>query len=396
MRVFLRDVIAVWAVTALLLGGLGTVFVLSSADAVYAKHGKNDRDGERGGGRKGGDRDKGDRDKGDRKGGDRDKGERHGKKGKGGKHNKHHAGGKYKDKHDGWHGKKYGKHKGWKGKKYGKHKGWKGKKYGKYRDDYKGWKSKKYYGKKKGWKDFDRRDFGRWGRAAFADMERDIRRAFGREDRRARYYGSRDGFRPKQRVRKMERSIRPKMRRDPLVAAITSPDGSDKLRNLNAAKANYNAFRNASPNSNVGKIAAYQASAEDYYTSRERLQRRKARLKNLDENYTGRSSGDVLGDIADLDPDSPTFEQDLDKLENELSDAQSYEQRRDALSKSISVAKKDVVENLQQAEADFFDASKGREVTKQTLGQLHRILGLPKPVDRPKGDKPTEQVASAD
>ncbi|MEP2029867.1 MAG: hypothetical protein ABJI96_14285, partial [Paracoccaceae bacterium] len=43
--------------------------------------------------------------------------------------------------------------------------------------------------------------------------------------------------------------------RDPLVAAITDPYGSDKLKNLNASNAAAQAFRNASPNSNVGKIA---------------------------------------------------------------------------------------------------------------------------------------------
>lgn len=346
---FLRDVIAAWAVFALFLGGIGTVFVISSADSVYAKSGH----GERGGGHKGGG--KGDRDKGDRSGGDRDKGERHGKKGKHGNNDRHHSVGKHHGKHDGWRGQKHGSR-----------------------------------------KDRDRRTYGRGGDTFISGFERDLRRAFGREERRTRDHSSDNRYKPQRRAKTLDRSVRPKARRDPLVASITSPYGSDKLRNLNAAKASPVAFRNASPNSNVGKISAYQASAEAYYSSQERLQRRQVRSKNLDENYDGRTSTEVLGDIADLDPNSDTFEEDFDALESELSDAQDYEQKRKSLSKSITTAKRDVGETKQQAEQDFFDASKGREVTKQTLGQLHRILGLPKPVTRPKGDATADHLASVD
>lgn len=369
----IREFVAIWAVSILILTSASAVSVFVSADAVYAKHGDKGNGGGRGGGRKGGDRD------GDRKGDDRDKGDRYGKKGderkdgqrRGhGKYGKHHSkdGHGHTKRHKGWNDKKYGK------KYNGKYKGWYGKNY-----------SKKHNGKYK----------GKRGVYAFEDLRRDMRRLFDGDAREKRRYSSDGGYRYKKRVRKIEESLRPKKRRDPLFAAITDRYGDDKLRNLNAAKASPVAFLNASPNSNVGKIAAYQESAQDYYDDRERLQRRKARLERLEESYDGRSSDDVLDDIEALDPESDTYEGDLAELEKELDEAETFEADRRKLQKGVITAKRDVVESGKQAEEDFFDASKGREVTPKVLSQLNRILGLPTPEKRMKPDGSSE-VATAE
>lgn len=377
MRLFLRELIAVWAVSLLILGAASTATFVLSADAAYAKHGDKGKGGKGKGGK--GDRDKGDRDK-----GDREKGERHGKKGKGHKSDKHYRDGKYA-KH-GYKGKKHGWHHGKKGKygyrswyDDGRHK--KNSKRGKH-----GWDGK--YAKRNPDRDRRRLD-GDW-------YTRDERNKDWRNTRKARRYGSDDGYKKRRSVKKLDKSMRPKKRRDPLAVAITDRNGSDKLRNLNAAKASPVAFRNASANSNVGKIAAYQESAGEYYESREALKRRKARLERLEENYDGRTSDEVQDDIDALDPDSDTFEQDLAALEKELEGAETYEERRSTLRKRVVSAKKEVVADREQAEDDFFDASKGREVTPKVLSQLHRILGLPAPGKTPKQDDGSSDVASVE
>ncbi|RLK10910.1 hypothetical protein [Ruegeria conchae] len=172
--------------------------------------------------------------------------------------------------------------------------------------------------------------------------------------------------------------------RDPLVAAITDPYGSDKLRNLNASKAAAPAFRNASANSNVGKIATYQAAAETYYDLRGDLYEARRELRDLNESYDGRSSEDIADDIAALDPADPNYEDDLSALEDELRDAETYEEARDDLRADVRDLRYETRDALQDAEAAFYDASKGRTLTKATLGEFHGYLDLPQPGYRHK------------
>ncbi len=172
--------------------------------------------------------------------------------------------------------------------------------------------------------------------------------------------------------------------RDPLVAAITDPYGSDKLRNLNASKAAAPAFRNASPNSNVGKIATYQAAAETYYDLRGDLYDTRRELRDLNEDYDGRSSEDIADDIAALDPADPNYDDKLSALEDELRDAETYEEARDDLRADLRDLKYESRDALQDAEAAFYDASRGRTLTKATLGEFHGNLDLPQPNHRHK------------
>ena len=81
----------------------------------------------------------------------------------------------------------------------------------------------------------------------------------------------------------------------------------------------------------MGKIATYQAAAETYYDLRDDLYEARRELRDLNESYDGRSSEDIADDIAALDPADPNYEDDLSALEDELRDAETYEEARDDL-----------------------------------------------------------------
>ncbi|NOD63043.1 MULTISPECIES: hypothetical protein [unclassified Ruegeria] len=208
-------------------------------------------------------------------------------------------------------------------------------------------------------------------------------------------------------VKPVERSLRPVVRydvapdlggrkkhryHDPLVAAITDPYGSDKLRNLNASKAAAPAFQNAAANSNVGKIAAYQAAAAEYYDLRGQLYDTRRDLRDLNESYDGRTSDQIADDIAALDPNDPDYDSKREALESELQDAETYEETRDGLRADLKDLRHQTNDALQEAEDAFFDASKGRTLTKDTLGDFHDNLGLPQPKNRYKDDVTVQPV----
>ena len=174
--------------------------------------------------------------------------------------------------------------------------------------------------------------------------------------------------------------------RDPLVAAITGPDGSDKLRNLSASKAAAAAFQNASANSNVGKIATYQAAAEEYYELRDDLREARGELRELDESYDGRSSEEIEKELAELEPGDPGY----DELQTELEEAKEYEDARAELTDDIKDLRTETGDALEVAEEAFFDASKGRTVTRDTLSEFHNNLGLPEP--KTTGEKDEAEV----
>jgi hypothetical protein len=167
--------------------------------------------------------------------------------------------------------------------------------------------------------------------------------------------------------------------RDPLVRAITAPDGSDKLRNLSASTAAAAAFANASPNSNVGKIATYQQTSEDYYDLRSELIEGRRDLRALDDAYEGRTRMEVSRDIDALDPNDPAYEEALGALEGELKAALGYETERKELANGLRDLRGETADALTAAEAAFFAASKGRTVTRDTLAELHDNLDLPQP-----------------
>ncbi len=187
---------------------------------------------------------------------------------------------------------------------------------------------------------------------------------------------------------------KPKRRhkRDPLVAAITDPDGSDKLRNLNASNAAAPAFRNASPNSNVGKIATYQAEAAEYYDLRADLYEARRDLRDHNQGYDGRSSNEIADDIAALDPNDSDYDKKLDELETELREAELHEETREDLQQDVKDLSYETKDALAEAESAFFEASKGRTLTRSALGEFHDNLDLPQPKDRHQDDVTIQPV----
>jgi chromosome segregation ATPase len=164
------------------------------------------------------------------------------------------------------------------------------------------------------------------------------------------------------------------------LAAITDPDGSAKLRNLNASKAALQAFANASPNSNVGKIAIYQDAAAEYYGLRDDLGDARRDLRELDESYDGRTTEEILDDIADLEPSDPEYEATLDELQAELTEAEEFEEAFDEQAGTIRTLRRQTLIASKEAETAFYEASKGQILTPGALAELHGNLGLPAPI----------------
>ncbi|MEP2029246.1 MAG: hypothetical protein ABJI96_11140, partial [Paracoccaceae bacterium] len=157
----------------------------------------------------------------------------------------------------------------------------------------------------------------------------------------------------------------------------TDPYGSDKLKNLNASNAAAQAFRNASPNSNVGKIATYQEAAEDYYALRDDLTDARRELKAFNESYDGRTSEEIAEDIAALDPNDPDYDADRDALAEELKEASDFEDERMELADDVRDVRRETLFASKDAEQAFYQASKGSSLTPQALSEFHSNLGLP-------------------
>ncbi len=160
-----------------------------------------------------------------------------------------------------------------------------------------------------------------------------------------------------------------------------------KLRGLNAAHANPKALRNAAPNSQVGRIAAYKDAAEDFYDLRNDLRTNVVELKKLDAGYEGRSSKEILDDVAALDPNDPGFDDALNDLTGELKPARSYEVAREDIAEDILETKSEIPDAARDAREAFLSASNGRVISPEAKSELHHLLGLPEPV-APKRDRP--------
>ena len=80
-----------------------------------------------------------------------------------------------------------------------------------------------------------------------------------------------------------------------------------------------------------------------------------------------------------MDPD---YDDKRATLEAELEDAETYETARDELVDDLKDLKTDTYDALEEAEAAFYEASKGSLLTKDALAELHSNLGLPVPTRR--------------
>ncbi len=170
--------------------------------------------------------------------------------------------------------------------------------------------------------------------------------------------------------------------RDPLVAAITDPYGSDRLRHLKATTAAALAFRNAAPISNVGKISTYQTEAKEYYDLRSDLYDARRDLHDLNERYNGRSSDEIVEDIAKLEPSDPNYDDKLYTLKKELRLAEGHEEARDEIRANVKDLRLDTMVALKEAEHAIFEASRGAELAKDILPDFHENFDFPEPDDR--------------
>ena len=156
----------------------------------------------------------------------------------------------------------------------------------------------------------------------------------------------------------------------------------------------------ANPNSQVGKIAAYQEAAFETKDAYSEWQDAYADYLTHKDSYSGPSSEDIQDQldaanatnadldeqISDLDPADPDYEgkksaledQKVDTagLESDLATATEYEAKLDELTEASNAAGA-AYEEAQEAEADALDtAAGGRDLSDAAVEELRDTLGL--------------------
>lgn len=188
----------------------------------------------------------------------------------------------------------------------------------------------------------------------------------------------------------------------------TAPNAHGKmaseLKGLNAYHASETAFANASPNSQVGRIAAYREAALETVAAGEAAAEAAAALEeataalsaseqalaDLDQNYSGRTTAEIDADIAALDPAATDYQSSLDALNAERTAAETYETDRAALETEIATneaAVADAETATADAETALADAelaegealttaANGRTLSDPAIDFLREQLGL--------------------
>ncbi|WP_343116325.1 hypothetical protein [Ostreiculturibacter nitratireducens] len=165
---------------------------------------------------------------------------------------------------------------------------------------------------------------------------------------------------------------------------------ASELKGLMAAHANPRALERANPGSQVGRIALYRDAALATIEAKaavEALEQEAAKaaddLAALEAAYTGRSSADILADIALLDEESDSYEAEKAALDAELAAAESFEAEQLRLQTVIDEAPAKieeaelVVEEKEGLEGDaLMTASGGRTLSDEALAYFRELLGL--------------------
>lgn len=179
---------------------------------------------------------------------------------------------------------------------------------------------------------------------------------------------------------------------------------ASELKGLNAVHANPNALENASPNSQVGRIALYRDAARativageavtlaegDLALAQDDLVTAIAALDAYDASYSGRLLSDIDADIAALDPADPAYQTTLDALTAERDAAVSYEEGRVQLAADLDAATTGVfdaeaaldeattaAEDAQASEDEaLLTASNGRDLSDEAIAYIREQLGL--------------------
>lgn len=173
---------------------------------------------------------------------------------------------------------------------------------------------------------------------------------------------------------------------------------ASELKGLNAAHANPNALANASPNSMVGKVAAYQAAVLNQEAIEEleaQLQTKLDEIIALEETYPDPSSESIQAEIDGInlqkEAEGLTEEQiaaldgQLNDLNTQLETTLVQETAIDDLIAPLQTVVDDLTEEIATLDAgtspeDALDAATGgRELSPEALAELHRLLNLDPP-----------------
>ncbi|MCT2541028.1 hypothetical protein [Sedimentimonas flavescens] len=185
---------------------------------------------------------------------------------------------------------------------------------------------------------------------------------------------------------------------------------ASELKGLNAAHASPNALANASPNSQVGRIATYKAAVEAGMLADKKLDDANVELAALDEKLAGysteRTVEEIDGDLAGLTEPTPTDLVEGDEGYEEAvaqydADMAAYNEAKGALdaeraeaeARDADLAAKAALEaeiatlEEEAAAADAAEhdallaASNGRELSPEALEELNRMLDPQMPVE---------------
>jgi hypothetical protein len=165
---------------------------------------------------------------------------------------------------------------------------------------------------------------------------------------------------------------------------------------LNAAHANENALANASPNSRVGRIAAYRDEVLNGQAAQEELDAAQALLDSLEEpdrslrqiavdlRDTQRDIRNKRDEIAEAETNGASAEE-IQALEDELAELRGT--RRDLAGefndtrtyRQAEAAVEDLteeVENSEELQMDLLEAAANKEVTDEVVAEVNRLLGI--------------------
>ncbi len=143
---------------------------------------------------------------------------------------------------------------------------------------------------------------------------------------------------------------------------------ASELKGLNAYHASETAMANASPNSQVGRIASYRDAAEATIGAETALSDAEAALGGLTE--PSRSVADIQAEIDGLDPVADA--EAIAGLEAELADAEAYA----AAVSDVELAADALAAAQTVEDASFLAASNDRVLSDEAMSFFRAQLGL--------------------
>ncbi len=152
---------------------------------------------------------------------------------------------------------------------------------------------------------------------------------------------------------------------------------ASELKGLNAAHANPNALANASPNSQVGRLAAYRDAALAAVGAQAAIDDANDALAAFDAADQGRTIAEIETDIAALDPAAEGYDPALlEALNAELTAAQTRDEDRAALVDAIADAET-AAAGAGETEAEaLLAAANGRTLSPEAIAYIRKLLDI--------------------